>query len=438
MKKAIENEEKVTGFYAPGKNLSWKYEDYYKDTNQVIVNTMIEIQYSIEITFEGVAIWTGPNKMYSELLKYFQINSPTPQEAMWALVGHCEPKGDPSIPREAIMNASRNLTPDYTEIDKIIIGRILFQKLLIIEVWREFSWTKFYIKRVLKQFNSQLRRIRRDSQKYLNKKHKLNNEQLEALEDTIKIIKDKKFTVSDVHREFLLKDKTGVQVQQKTIYRRMRDNLGLTYKKWGLFNRGAEGHEKRQQIYTHAVLWAKLLSNDFHLVYIDEFKFLSESNTEYCWSKSGRSTFKFLNSSKFSMSFMIAFSSSKVEGIVGTCQTFNAKKFKKFVTDIFQDDSSNVFLIVDNSRIHTANIVRDLWKEQGILVVTIPAYSPFCNPCEKLILRIKSKARKLKMSGHLVTLQTFKKIIDEIKPASLQDCIKESLIETYYFIKNYS
>ena len=178
MKKAIENEEKVTGFYSPGKNLRWKYEDYYKDTNQVIVNTMIEIQYSIEITFEGVAIWTGPNKMYSEFLKYFQINSPTSQEAMWALAGHCEPKDDPSIPREAIMNASRNLTPDYTEIDKTIIGRILFQKLSIIEVWREFSWTKFYIKRILKQFNPQLRRIRRDYQKYLNKKHKLNNEHL--------------------------------------------------------------------------------------------------------------------------------------------------------------------------------------------------------------------------------------------------------------------
>ena len=153
---------------------------------------MIEIQYSIEITFEDVAIWTGPNKMYRELLKYFQINSLTPQEVMWALAGHCEPKDDPSIPREAIMNASRNLTPDYTEIDKIIIGRILFQKWSIIEVWREFSWAKFYIKRILKQFNFQLLRIRRDNQEYINKKHKLNNEHLEALENTIKLIKKQK------------------------------------------------------------------------------------------------------------------------------------------------------------------------------------------------------------------------------------------------------
>ena len=56
MKKATENEEKVSGFYTSRKNLSWKYEDYYKDTNQVIVNKMTEIQYSIEITIEGVAI----------------------------------------------------------------------------------------------------------------------------------------------------------------------------------------------------------------------------------------------------------------------------------------------------------------------------------------------------------------------------------------------
>ena len=149
------------------------------------------------------------------------------------------------------------------------------------------------------------------------------------------------------------------------------------------------------------MLWETLLSNDFYLVYIDEFKFLSESNTEYCWSKSRRSAFKSVNFSKFSMSFMLAFSSSKVEGIVGTCQTFNAKKFKKFVTDIFQDDNSNVVLIVDNVMIHAASIVSDLWKEQWILVVTVLVYSPFYNPCEKLILWIKSKARKLKMSRHL-------------------------------------
>ena len=142
------------------------------------------------------------------------------------------------------MNASRNLILDYIEIDQIIIGRILFQKFSIVKVWREFSSTKFYIKRILKQFNSQLRRIRRDNQKYLNKKHKLNNEHLEALDDTIKTIKDKKFTFSDVHREFLLRDKTGVQVHKKTIYRRMRDNLGLMYKMLGILNRVADGHEE--------------------------------------------------------------------------------------------------------------------------------------------------------------------------------------------------
>ena len=87
--------------------------------------------------------------MYSELLKYFQINSPTPQEEMWTLAGHCEPKDNPSIVSEAIMNVSRNLTADYIEIDKIIIGIILFQKLSVIKVWRELNRTKFYIIKIL-------------------------------------------------------------------------------------------------------------------------------------------------------------------------------------------------------------------------------------------------------------------------------------------------
>ena len=114
------------------------------------------------------------------------------------------------------------------------------------------------------------------------------------------------------------------------------------------------------------------------------------------------------------MSFMLEFSSSKLKGIVGTCQKFNAKEFKKFAADIFQDDISNCALIVDNVKRHTASIVSDMWKEQGILVMAIPAYCLFCYPCEKLVLRIKSKARRLKMPFHQITLLIFKKIIDEI------------------------
>ena len=438
MEKNKEKEEKITNCYVPSQSNKWVFAEYYKDWNPVNIHELVEPEYSIEIRIEGVAIWTGPNKTYVQVLQFFQIDSPSPQEAMLALTNHCEPKDYPHIPGDLIAQGGNVITLAISEKDKLIIGSILFQKVPITIVWREFDWTSFNIKKVLNNFNTQLRGVRRDYKKCLNKKRLLNEYHIETLKDTIREIKDRKFTVADVHWEFLKRDKTEIQVKHRTIYRRMQDSLGLTFKKWELLNSVAESQERRQQIYTAAVLWEKLLSNDFHLVYADEFKFISESNTEYWWSKRGQSVYKFVNFSKFSMSFMLAFSSSKIEGIVGTNQTFNANKFRKFVMQIFQGKRSNVALVVDNARIHTASVISDLWQEQGILMLAIPAYSPFCNPCERLILRIKSKARKLKMSGSLFTLQTFKRIWDEIEHTSLQDCIAVSLIETYYFIKNYS
>ena len=92
---------------------------------------------------------------------------------------------------------------------------------------------------------------------------------------------------------------------------------------------------------------------------------------------------------------------------------------------------------MDNVKIHKAKIISDLWKDNEVLAITIPANSPFLNPCEKLILRIKSAARKVKVSRKIVVLQTFKEIIDKIKRDSLLAWVKESRIETYNFNKDY-
>ena len=312
MEKNKENEEKITNCYVPSQSNIWVFVEYYKDWNPANVHELVEPEYSNEIRIEGVAIWTGPNKTYVQVLQFFQIDSPSPQEAILALANHCEPKDYPHIPGDVIAQAGNIITPVISEKDKLTIGSILFQKVPIAIMWRKFDWTSFYIKKVLNNFNTQLRRVRRDNQKYLNKKRLLNEDHIETLKDTIREIKERKFTVADVHWEFFKRDKTGIQVKHRTIYRRIRDSLGLTFKKWGSLNRVVESQERRQQIYTAAVLWEKLLSNDFHLVYADEFKFISESNTEYCWSKRGQSAYKFVNFSKFSMSFKLAFLSSKI------------------------------------------------------------------------------------------------------------------------------
>ena len=45
-------------------------------------------------------------------------------------------------------------------------------------------------------------------------------------------------------------------------------------------------------------------------------------------------------------------------------------------------------------------------------MITILAYSPVVNACEKLILNIKTKVRKLEREGKEISLATFKRVID--------------------------
>ena len=173
-------------------------------------------------------------------------------------------------------------------------------------------------------------------------------------------------------------------------------------------------------------------------VFIDEFKFSSEFYMEYVWVKRGTKGYHFINKSNFNMKFIKRFSLLGVEGIVATNGTFNSRKFRKLVWDIFKDDSANLVMIMDNPKIHKAGIVNKFLRDSCILAVAILPYNPFCNPCEKLILMIKSSTRKIKASEWIITLLTIKDIIDSLQPESFAAWVKESWLEADHFLKNYA
>ena len=218
----------------------------------------------------------------------------------------------------------------------------------------------------------------------------------------------------------------------------MKANLKLRYKKWGLLNKVVNTQPGVRQIIEAITLQLAFEKKGLISVYIDEFKFSSESYTGYGWVKWGTKGYHLINKSNFNMRFMIGYSLRGVERVVATNGTFNSRKFRKFFWDIFNGDSAKLVLIMDNAKIHKTDIVNKFWRDSGILAVTIPPYSPFCNPCEKLILRIKSSARKIKVSGRMVTLKTFKDIIDSLQPESFAAWVKESWLEAYHFLKNYA
>ena len=137
---------------------------------------------------------------------------------------------------------------------------------------------------------------------------------------------------------------------------------------------------------------------------------------------------------KFQASFMLAVSSEKVHGIMATPNTFNAKKFKYFLEQLANSTTSKYVIICDNAKIYLANLIQKYLAERKISLITIHAYSKFVNPCEKAILIIKSKVRKIERKRKIINLRTFMKWINEIKANSLKSWVMESWRETKYFI----
>ena len=75
----------------------------------------------------------------------------------------------------------------------------------------------------------------------------------------------------------------------------------------------------------------------------------------------------------------------------------NAKVFADFIRGSlvpqlwsFNEESPTSDLVMDNCSIHHREVVMDLLKEAGIVVIFLPPYSPDCNPIELVFGCIKT------------------------------------------------
>ena len=139
-----------------------------------------------------------------------------------------------------------------------------------------------------------------------------------------------------------------------------------------------------------------LLNSGFHLIFVDEFVINRNTIHTYGWAHKGKPSRLLLKPNDFKMSFVVAHSRWRVEGILGTKTTFNQYKFIKFfrhlLTKIKREgtiDHRKLVIVADNCRFHKTENVRQLIKSEQIMWMFIPPYCPEINPCEKLINYIK-------------------------------------------------
>ena len=138
---------------------------------------------------------------------------------------------------------------------------------------------------------------------------------------------------------------------------------------------------------------------------------------------------------RFQATFMIAFSAKKIHGVVATAGTFNAERFIYFLSNIANTLHEKYVIVWDNSKVHVAASVKNFLEKHDMLMISIPAYWPFVNAWEKLILLIKRQVRMIERIGKDISLGTFKQRIDQIKEIELEEWVKESFKETLNLIK---
>ena len=428
---------KITNFYRPNQSGIFKMNSYYQDDHEV-KSEEVNCNYPKDLKIETIADSTSNNKTYQNLIWALDIGTSEARDILKLIE-------DRWMPRE--YNFLSSFTPLTTEEelgnqtvieDHLVIAKLFIQKWTVGRVCKELQLEKHHVCKLMRRFRKNLQTIKIDNRKYLHKSRKLSEDHLRTLSEVTASLSGAKFTVKDVKSWFENKLMNQASASESTIRRRMKDYLRLGYKRCGVLNKSTRSDPKINEILEAIALQVELERQGFKIIFIDEFRFSSESYTEYGWTKRGSCGHHFVSYSRFNMSFMIGFSVDRIEGVVATNGTFNSKKFRKLIIDTLKDGTSNSVIIMDNAKIHKVLDVNNFCKERGMLMITIPTYSPFLNPWEKLILRIKSAARKIKASRKVVTLQTFRGVFDGIRKDSLRDWIKDSMTETYDFIKEFS
>ena len=207
----------------------------------------------------------------------------------------------------------------------------------------------------------------------------------------------KGFTLGQVKNHLLANCPDLGDVTVSTSSRLLRKKFNLSYKKLGNSNPRKVIPENKANLISCLKAIIGLLSWGFHVIFADEFLVNRNTIPSYGWWQKGKPGRLFRRPIEFKMSFVVAHSSRRVEGIMGTTTTFNQIKYVKFLKKLLLTvrlnqgvDSDKVVLVVDNCKFHKTNYVKQFITNEGVMCIFIPPYSPEINPCEKLINYVKA------------------------------------------------
>ena len=187
------------------------------------------------------------------------------------------------------------------------------------------------------------------------------------------------------------------------------------------------------------------------MVFVDEFLINKNTVRTYGWTRKGMPGRVRQKPIDFKMSFVVAHSHEKIEGIMGTSGIFNQIKYTYFLERLMHDikqrqnvDQRKIIVVADNWRFHRTNKVLSFFKKEKIKWLFIPPYNPEINPCEKSINMIKEYVKsqasqqryeKFYHRFRIIYLKTIEKAIDSVERKHWIGFVRKSIEETLHLLR---
>ena len=216
----------------------------------------------------------------------------------------------------------------------------------------------------------------------------------------------------------------------------MKKILGYSYKKAHKIPHKMMSKERIRNFIEAAYLQVYLEKEGYRLVYLDEFHLSMKSRTIYNWSLKGTPAWWTIDPDPWTMSFIVSFSSERVEWILASNISIKSFSYKIFMSavrkrqiEINEEEPGKVCIVFDNASFHVNEAAICCYKELGARWISIPPYSPQLNPTEKLVAKIKAKIWKQWTKKTALNLNMIKKIVDSITQRDCSNIISSSIKE---------
>ena len=172
------------------------------------------------------------------------------------------------------------------------------------------------------------------------------------------------------------------------------------------------------------------------------FTLAQKMNVFKTWSKIGFPASISIHPNSWNMSFVVAISQERLEGLMASTGSIVTKSFWVFMKKIHeeaikdQNEPNKFWMVLDNASLHRNKPWLEIWNKNGMRWITISPYTPQFNAAEKIIAVIKNKMRTMYQQSKQLSLSIVVKILEEINSETCRSWIFSIQLEVIKTLAN--